>query len=74
MAWPVRVLEPGKSKTRTGHLWVYVQDDRNAGAATPPAVWFSYSADRKGEHPQRHLSGYRGIPTLFQSPVRATAH
>ncbi|MGE0968573.1 IS66 family transposase (plasmid) [Klebsiella sp. WOUb02] len=58
---PVRVLEPGSGKTRTGRLWVYVRDDRNAGVPEPPAVWFSYSADRKGEHPQRHLSGYRGV-------------
>lgn len=58
---PVRVLEPGSGKTRTGRLWVYVRDDRNAGVAEPPAVWFSYSADRKGEHPQRHLAGYTGV-------------
>lgn len=58
---PVRVLEPGRGKTRTGRLWVYVRDDRNAGLTEPPAVWFSYSADRKGEHPQRHLAGYRGV-------------
>lgn len=58
---PVRVLEPGSGKTRTGRLWVYVRDDRNAGVPEPPAVWFSYSADRKGEHPQRHLSGYSGV-------------
>lgn len=58
---PVRVLEPGSGKTRTGRLWVYVRDDRNAGLAEPPAVWFSYSADRKGEHPQGHLAGYRGV-------------
>jgi len=24
-------------------------------------VWFSYSPDRKGEHPQRHLANFRGI-------------
>lgn len=58
---PVRVLAPGNGKTRTGRLWVYVRDDRNAGLSEPPAVWFSYSADRKGEHPQRHLAGYRGV-------------
>lgn len=58
---PVRVLDPGSGKTRTGRLWVYVRDDRNAGVPEPPAVWFSYSADRKGEHPQRHLAGYTGV-------------
>jgi hypothetical protein len=26
----------------------------------PPAVWFAYSPDRKGENPQQHLKLYRG--------------
>jgi transposase len=49
---PVPVLAPGNGKTKTGRLWVYVRDDRPAGDTTPPAVWFAYSPDRKGEHPQ----------------------
>ena len=28
--------------------------------APPPAVWFAYSPDRKGEHPERHLEKFRG--------------
>ncbi|ENZ9958603.1 IS66 family transposase [Salmonella enterica] len=58
---PVKVLEPGKGKTRTGHLWVYVRDDRNAGLAEPPTVWFSYSENRNGVHPQKHLAEYSGV-------------
>jgi hypothetical protein len=58
---PVKVLAPGEGKTRTGRLWVYVRDDRPAGDHAPPAVWFRYSADRRGEHPQRHLRDFRGI-------------
>ncbi|EIO3444953.1 IS66 family transposase, partial [Salmonella enterica] len=58
---PVNVLEPGSGKTRTGRLWVYVRDDRNAGSTMPAAVWFSYSPDRKGIHPQQHLADYSGI-------------
>ncbi|MBS3895109.1 IS66 family transposase, partial [Serratia marcescens] len=58
---PVNVLEPGQGKTRTGRLWVYVRDDRNAGSTMPAAVWFSYSPDRKGIHPQQHLADYSGI-------------
>ncbi len=58
---PVPVQEPGSGKTRTARLWVYVRDDRNAGSQLPPAVWFAYSPDRKGVHPQRHLAGYSGI-------------
>ncbi len=58
---PVPVQEPGSGKTRTARLWVYVRDDRNAGSQLRPAVWFAYSPDRKGVHPQRHLAGYSGI-------------
>jgi transposase len=58
---PVPVLEPGRGKTKTGRLWTYVRDDRPAGSAAPSAVWFAYSPDRKGEHPQNHLQSYRGI-------------
>lgn len=36
----------------------YVRDDRNAGLALAPAVWFAYSPDRKGIHPQAHLAGF----------------
>lgn len=39
---PVPVQAPGRSKTRTGRLWVYVRDDRNAGSVMPPAVWFAH--------------------------------
>ena len=58
---PVNVLEPGQGKTRTGRLWVYVRDDRNAGSTMPAAVWFAYSPDRKGIHPQNHLASYSGV-------------
>lgn len=58
---PVPVLLPGNKKTKTGRLWTYVRDDRNAGSAQPPAVWFAYSPDRKGIHPQTHLAGFRGV-------------
>jgi transposase len=57
---PVPVLAPGLGKTKTGRLWTYVRDDRPAGDAAPPAVWFAYSEDRKGEHPRLHLKNFRG--------------
>jgi transposase len=58
---PIRVLGGVKNKAKTGRLWVYVRDDRASGDAAPPAVWFQYSADRKGEHPRRHLRHFEGI-------------
>ena len=57
---PVPVLAPGNGKTKTGRLWTYVRDDRPAGSADPPAVWFAYSPDRKSEHPANHLATFRG--------------
>src|SRR6202166_3468505 len=57
---PVPVLAPGLGKTKTGRLWTYVRDDRPAGDATPAAVWFAYSPDRKGEHPHAHLGNFTG--------------
>jgi transposase len=62
---PVPVLQPGRGTTKTGRLWTYVRDDRASGHGRsgndPAAVWFAYSPDRKGEHPQRHLRGFKGI-------------
>jgi transposase len=57
---PVPVLAPGKGKTKTGRLWTYVRDDRPAGDQTPPAVWYCYTPDRKGEHPKAHLREFQG--------------
>jgi transposase len=54
------VLAPGKGKTKTGRLWTYVRDDRPWGDQSPPAVWFAYTPDRKGEHPKAHLSEFTG--------------
>ena len=58
---PVPVLQPGNGVTKTGRLWTYVRDDRPAGSADAPAVWFQYSPDRKGEHPVAHLRDFTGI-------------
>jgi transposase len=37
-----------------------VRDDRPVARATPPAVWFAYTPNRKGEHPKEHLSSFTG--------------
>jgi hypothetical protein len=58
---PVKVLAPGEGKTRTGRLWVYLRDDRPAACTDPPAAWYRYTPDRKGEHPRSHLRRFSGI-------------
>lgn len=58
---PVPVLAPGNKKTKTGRFWVYVRDDTRCASPDPAAVWYAYSPDRKGVHPQTHLAGFVGI-------------
>ena len=57
---PVAMLAPGTGKTQTARLWAYGRDERPWGSAIPPASWYRFSSDRKGEHPKDHLSGYSG--------------
>jgi transposase len=58
---PVPVLDPGRGRTKTGRLWVYVRDDRPWSGPDPPAALYLFSPDRKGERPAAHLTGFRGI-------------
>jgi len=58
---PVPVLEPGRGRTRTGRLWVYVRDDRPFCGPAPPAAAYFYSPDRGGKHPAGHLASFRGF-------------
>lgn len=71
----VPVLDPGRGKTKTGRLWVYVRDDRPAGSKEPPAALYRYTATREGLHPATHLKafkgtlqadGYSGFDALFE--------
>jgi transposase len=57
---PVPVLAPGNGRTKTGRLWTYLRDGRPCGDTAPPAAWFAFSPDRRGEHPQGHLKSFRG--------------
>jgi hypothetical protein len=58
---PMPVLDPGRGRVKRGYLWSYVRDERPFGGTDPPAVWFAYSPDRKGEHPRRHLRNFAGL-------------
>jgi transposase len=58
---PLPVLEPGRGRTRRGYLWTYVRDERPWSSGVPPAVWYQYSPNRRGEHPRRHLRHFRGV-------------
>ena len=58
MTRPFRCWHQAQARPRPARLWTYVRDDRPAGSDVPPAVWFTYSEDRKGEHPKQHLSHF----------------
>jgi len=73
---PVPVLDPGRGKTKTGRLWVYVRDDRASASADPPAALYRYTPTREGVHPRTHLKkfkgtlqadGFSGFDALFES-------
>lgn len=58
---PVKVLNPGTGKTKTGRIWVYVNDGRPRGDDSPVAAGYYYSPDRKGVRPAEHLKDFVGI-------------
>lgn len=58
------VLDPGRGRTKTGHLWALARDDRSWGGADPPGVVFFYAPGRGGEHAEQVLTGFDGILQL----------
>lgn len=57
---PVPVLDPGRGRTALGRLWAYAVDNRACGAPTPPLVWYRFTPDRSGTHPQAELARFTG--------------
>ena len=73
------VLDPGRGRTKTGRLWCYAVDNRPWCGPGHPAAAYVYSEDRRGEHPQTHLRGFRGLLQVMAmrglaawSPARRT--
>jgi len=50
-----------KGGTKTARLWTYLRDDRPFAGGAPPAALYYFSADRRKEHPTRHLTGWTGL-------------
>ncbi|MAW81376.1 MAG: IS66 family transposase [Parvularcula sp.] len=79
---PVPVLDPGRGRTKTGRFWAYVRDGRAHGSNEPPAAFYRYAPDRKGERPRDHLKdyagylhadGYAGYEALYGDRIREVA-
>jgi transposase len=57
---PLKMLAPGNGRTKTGRIWTYGRDERPWLGQAPPAAWYRFTIDRKGEHPAGHLAAYKG--------------
>ena len=55
------VLDPGRGKTKTGHLWALARDDRPWGGTAPPGVAFTYAPSRAGKHAVEILQDFEGV-------------
>lgn len=58
---PLPVLDPGRGRTKTGRLWVYVRDQRSWAGSAPPAAICFYEPDRRAERPASHLAQFKGV-------------
>ena len=56
----VRVLDPGRGRTKTGYMWTMVRDERPWSGADPPGVVYSYAPGRGGKHGEKLLEGFSG--------------
>ncbi len=57
---PIKMQAPGNGRTKMARIWTYVRDERPWLGQPPPAAWYRFTVDRKGEHPAKHLADYRG--------------
>jgi transposase len=57
---PIKLQVLGHGRTKTARIWTYVRDERPWHGPDPPAACYRFTVDRKGEHPARHLAGYKG--------------
>jgi transposase len=57
---PIKMQTALKGKTQTARVWTYVRDERPWSGGAPPASWYRFSVDRKGQHPENHLKDYQG--------------
>ena len=55
------VLDPGRKRTKTGHLWEIARDDRPWAGPDPPAVVYLYAPGRGAEHAIRPLAEFKGV-------------
>ncbi len=60
----VRVLDPGRGRTKTGYMWTMVRDERPWCGADPPGGVYRYAPGRGGKHGETLLERFSGTAQI----------
>lgn len=58
---PMRVLDPGRGRTKTCQFWAHATDDRALRGPAPPAVAYVFAAGRGKKEIVQQLAGFAGV-------------
>jgi transposase len=58
---PVRVLDPGRGRTKVCQFWAHATDDRSWKGPAPPAVVYVFAGGRGKKEIAAQLAGYEGV-------------
>jgi transposase len=58
---PVRVLDPGRGRTKICQFWAHAMDDRSWKGPAPPAVAYVFAGGRGKKEIATQLSGFEGV-------------
>ena len=58
---PVRVLDPGRGRTKTCQFWAHATDDRSWRGPAPPAVAYVFAGGRGKKEIAAQLAGFEGV-------------
>jgi hypothetical protein len=58
---PVRVLDPGRGRTKICQFWAHATDDRSWKGPAPPAVAYIFAGGRGKKEIAGQLAGFEGV-------------
>jgi transposase len=58
---PVRVLDPGRGRTKICQFWAHATDDRSWKGPAPPAVAYVFASGRGKKEIAGQLAGFEGV-------------
>ena len=58
---PVRMLDPGRGRTKLCQFWAHATDDRSWKGPAPPAVAYVFAGGRGKKEIAAQLSGFEGV-------------